>query len=217
VTLSTFHLRKGRAPAQQTYSNRRQQIESKTVEGPRHIFSFDALIEGNLGLSAVYGSFLAEGAAYCLHKNGHHSPGNLVLTLEESLMTSLIWKEVGAELDSTWTDLKEASEYGAYAVAIVVCLKLTNFPRVERCAQEGTGIDIWVTDNADDRGIFQRAARLEVSGLLHDDQNRTKARLKQKLVQTKRSDETKLPAYVAVVEFGSPEIRMHKRDGREEQ
>jgi hypothetical protein len=187
------------------------------VEGPHYIFSFDELREGKLGLSAVYGSFLVEGAACCLHKNGHHSPGSLVLTVEESLMTSLIWKKVGAELDSTWADLKEAAEYGAYAVAIVVCLKLTNFPRVGRCAQEGTGIDIWVTDDADERGIFQRAARLEVSGILRDDQNRTKARLKQKHLQTKRSDETTLPAYVAVVEFGSPEIRMQKRYGRGQQ
>jgi hypothetical protein len=187
------------------------------VEGPHYIFRFDSLKEGKLGLSAVYGSFLAEGAAYCLYKNGHHSPGSLVLTIEEPLITSLIWEEVGAELDSTWTDLKEATEYGAYALAIVVCLKITSFPRVERCAQQGTGIDIWVTDNADDRGIFQRAARLEVSGILRDDQNRTKARLKQKIVQTKRSDKTTLPAYVAVVEFASPEIRMQKRDGREEQ
>jgi len=187
------------------------------MEAPYYLFSFDSLKEGQLGLSAVYGSFLAEGAAYCLFKNQHTSPCGLVLTVEEPVMAKLTWKEVGAELDSTWADLKEAAEYGAYAIAIVVCLQIANSARVERCAQAGTGIDIWVTDNADDRGIFQRSARLEVSGILRDDEHSITARLKQKLTQTKRSDHTKLPAYVAVVELGSPEIRMSKRSGRNQQ
>jgi hypothetical protein len=183
------------------------------AQTPPHTVNFDSLKAGKLGLSVAYGAFLAEGAAFCLYKNDHHSPSDLALTLDVPAIASLLWNEVGPELDSTWADLKEAAEYGAYAVAIVVCLQVTNLSRVERCAQEGTGIDIWLTSNIDDRGIFQRSARLEVSGILNGDRSRIAARLKEKLDQTKGSDDTKLPAYVAVVEFGSPEMRMTKRGG----
>jgi hypothetical protein len=176
-------------------------------------FQFDSLRAGKLGVSSAYGSAIAEAAAYCLYRNQHHNPGRLVLTLKTSMITGLLWSEVGSELDSTWADSKEAVEYGAYAVAIAVSVKITKFRRVERCAQSGTGIDIWLTDSTDDRGIFQQSARLEVSGILNGAQSAIKARLKQKLEQTKRSDQTTLPAYVAIVEFGSPEIRMQKRGG----
>lgn len=176
-------------------------------------FEFDLLKAGKLGLSPVYGSFLVEAAAYCLYRNNHHTPGDLLLTLRTSFIASLQWTEVGPELDSTWADLKEAAEYGAYAIAIVVSARITKFKRVERCAQSGTGIDIWLTNAVDDRGIFQHSARLEVSGIFNGGQSAIKARLKQKLDQTESSDHTMLPAYVAIVEFGSPEIRMQKRGG----
>jgi hypothetical protein len=183
------------------------------MEESDYVFRFDRLKSGKLGLSPVYGSFLAEAAAYCLYRNQHHSPGSLIFTIERPEITSLLWDEVNGDLDSTWADLKEAAEYGAYAVAIVVSFQASKFPRVARCAQSGTGIDIWLSDSTDDRGIFQRSARLEVSGIFNGGQSAIKARLKQKLAQTEKSDHKRLPAYVAIVEFGSPEIRMYKRSG----
>jgi hypothetical protein len=45
--------------------------------------------------------------------------------------------------------------------------------------------------------------------------SRIAARGSTKLVQTVRSDATSLPAYVAVVEFGRPDIRVTKRLGEE--
>lgn len=182
------------------------------MERVSYTVNFDSLKAGKLGLSAAYGTFLAEGAAFCLYKNDHHSPVNLILTLGAPEIASLRWNEVGPELDSTWADLKEAAEYGAYAVAIVVCLQVTELTRVERCAQVGTGIDVWLTNKMDDPGIFQHSARLEVSGILAGGESRIAARLKEKLGQTRASDDTRLPAYVAVVEFGSPEMRMTKRE-----
>jgi hypothetical protein len=182
------------------------QLESRAMER----FQFDLLRAGLLGVSSAYGSAAAEAAAYCLYRNQHRNPGNLVLTLKTSLITDLLWTEVGSELDSTWADLKEAAEYGAYALAIIVSVKITKFRRVARCAQSG-GIDFWLTDSTDDRGIFQRSARLEVSGIFNGGRSVITARLKQKLDQTKSSDQTTLPAYVAIVEFGSPELRMQKR------
>jgi hypothetical protein len=171
--------------------------------------SFDALKSGQLGVSAVYGSFLAEAASHCLRCNDHASPVILHITGNLSTSGSLTWDGAGERDDRTWADLQEATEYGAYGVAIIVALPLTEMPRVERSAK-GTGVDYWVGDGKDQRGIFQRAARLEVSGILNGDEAKIAARLQEKLTQTKRSDTTGMPAYVTIVEFGSPESRFVK-------
>jgi hypothetical protein len=81
---------------------------------------------------------------------------------------------------------------------------------VERSAK-GTGIDYWVGDGRDERGIFQRAARLEVSGILKGDKAKIAARFAQKTSQTRRSDKSEMPAYVVIVDFGGPEARFAKR------
>lgn len=100
---------------------------------PPYTITFDPLKEGDLGLSAAYRSFIVEAAHYCLYKNEHHSPTSLlVLMLDVPATANLFWQEVGPELDSTWADLKEAAEYGAYAVAIAVCTHTMTFPSLTR-------------------------------------------------------------------------------------
>ena len=122
---------------------------------------------------------------------------------------SLRWCDVNEQDEGTWADLQEATEYGAYGVAIILALRLTQTPRVERSAK-GTGVDYWVGDGKDRRGIFQRTARLEVSGILRGDEGKIAARLREKLSQTKRSNSTGLPVYVVIVDFGRPEARFVK-------
>jgi hypothetical protein len=171
--------------------------------------SFDALKNGQLGISAVYGSFLAEAASHCLRCNNHLNPVLLYVTGDVCRPGSLKWSDVTDEDEGTWADLQEATEYGAYGVAIIIALPLTETPHVERSAK-GTGVDYWVGEGTDPRGIFQRTARLEVSGILKGDKTKIAARLKEKLAQTRRSDKAGLPAYVIVVDFGVPEARFIK-------
>jgi hypothetical protein len=187
-----------------------------TGSASSYALSFDSLKEGKLGVSAEYGSFVAQAAAFCLYQNEHHSPVKLLLTGDESAEAMLRWHEVGEELVSTWADLKKAAENGAYGIAIVVCVEIFNVQRVEVSAQ-GTGIDFWLSKSTDDHGIFQRSARLEVSSILHGNQSTIAARLKEKLIQARQSDETRLPAYVIIVEFGSPEAHVKKRAAGEGQ
>jgi hypothetical protein len=122
---------------------------------------------------------------------------------------SLKWLDTNGQNQSTWADLQEATEYGAYGVAIVVALALTEPPKMERSAK-GTGIDHWVGDSKDPRGIFQHGARLEVSGILKGDKTKIAARLTEKLAQARRSERSGLPAYVVIVEFCDPETRFVK-------
>jgi hypothetical protein len=175
-----------------------------------HTFSFDSLQKGDLGVSSAYGSFLAEAASHCLKFKKHLNPVFLHVSGDVQRKADLQWNDTGENLDTTYADLQDATEHGACGVALAVAVKLTGVPYVERSAK-GTGIDYWLSDRANEHGPFQRAARLEVSGILEGDEATISARLNKKLVQTKRSDKTRLPAYVAIVEFGLPDMRLVKK------
>jgi len=58
---------------------------------------------------------------------------------------------------------------------------------------------------------FENKARLEVSGIRNGDQKVVTARVRAKLMQTEVSDETRLPAYIVVVEFGHPVAEVRQR------
>jgi hypothetical protein len=176
-----------------------------------HCLNFASLTKGDVGISAAYGSFLAEAASYCLHLKKHANPVRLGLSGDYRSSGTLQWQSVAQSHLKTYGDVQEATEYGAYGIAIVVALYLTGMTGVERSAK-GTGIDFWL--RADDAGqnFFQHAARLEVSGILEGDESRIVARLNKKLTQTTPSDTTLLPAFVAIVEFGSPQTRLVKKN-----
>jgi len=123
---------------------------------------------------------------------------------------SLSWIAISDAHYRTHSDLEESTEYGAYAIGIVIAVKVTGSPCVERSAK-GTGIDFWLADNSDERGLFQRAARLEVSGVFRGAEKTIATRVEQKLSQTTPTDAQGLPVYVAVIEFGSPEVRLLKK------
>ena len=141
-----------------------------------HCLNFASLTKGDVGISAAYGSFLAEAASYCLHLKKHANPVRLGLSGDYRSSGTLQWQSVAQSHLKTYGDVQEATEYGAYGIAIVVALYLTGMTGVERSAK-GTGIDFWL--RADDAGqnFFQHAARLEVSGILEGDESRIVARL----------------------------------------
>ena len=171
--------------------------------------SFDTLRSGQVGISPVWGSFLAEAAFHCLQSNDHVHPVCLFITGDVCTPGTLAWRGLTAEENRSWADPDEAAEYGAYGVAILVALPLTGTLRVERSAKWG-GFDYWLSKDDGERSIFQRAARMEVSGIFKGDKTKIAARLNRKLAQTKQSDNTGLPAYAVIVEFGCPEARFVK-------
>ncbi|MDZ8138567.1 MAG: hypothetical protein RM049_25205 [Nostoc sp. DedQUE04] len=80
---------------------------------------------------------------------------------------------------------------------------MTQFTVIER-SRKGTGFDYWL-GSEDEAGElpFQNQVRLEVSGIRKADDNRIRARVKQKIEQTNPSD-GEFPAYVIIVEFSRP-------------
>lgn len=179
------------------------------IETEGHL-SFDFLANGEAGLTPAYGSFLAEAASHCLHLRDHSNPVRLLITGDERFSRMFRWGLVAQGHRSTYGDLQEATEYGAYGIAIVVAMHVTGMRYVERSAR-GTGIDLWLNNDPDKRNLFQHAARLEVSGIFDGDESKVASRLKTKLIQTKRSDTTLLCAYVVIVEFGLPQTRLAKK------
>jgi hypothetical protein len=118
------------------------------------------------------------------------------------------WTACDENARLTWNDPEEATEQGAAACALVLIKGLAHYEVVER-SRKGTGFDYWLGD--EDDYPFQKKARLEVSGIAEGSEAQLQQRVNQKLRQTKRSDSTNLPAFVAVLEFKTPKAVVTKR------
>ncbi len=81
----------------------------------------------------------------------------------------------------------------------------------------GTGIDYYLgaketLDCSDEEDFPAHSARLEVSGILRPSAGNTlKARVSDKIEQTKNSDSDGTPAFIIVVEFETPVVNFTQR------
>jgi hypothetical protein len=85
---------------------------------------------------------------------------------------------------------------------------LTKLTVIERSIKgRGFGFDFWLGSIDDPQTLFQRKARLEVSGIRQGSQSILQSRVNMKLEQISPSDALS-PGYVCVVEFGTPRARI---------
>lgn len=173
----------------------------------RSIF-LNALAKGTPGISKTVGACLAEAGAVCLDSRGHSSGVELKVVGCFSGTYSVHWQSVTDQMRRSWNDLEVTTENGAYCVAVLLILELTDYTVIER-SRKGTGFDYWLGKNGS--LLFQDKARLEVSGIGKGDDNDINTRVNKKIMQTNRSDGMGLPAYVVVVEFSSPLSRVEKK------
>ncbi len=124
---------------------------------------------------------------------------------------TLIFPELTNQIRLAWKDLQEATEHGAVCVAIILIINKTKYTVIERAVKK-TGIDYWLgeKDKTENDLPFNKSARLEVSGILQGNNKHIQKRLNLKLDQTKQSDSTKLPKFIAIVEFSKPLIKLVK-------
>jgi hypothetical protein len=156
-------------------------------------------------LTATAGQYMADAAAVCLADVGHSNEVPLRMT-GEFLASYLLQRHgVTDQMRGTY-DLEEATEIGACGIAILVMRDQTGLT-VQR-AYKGGGFDYWLGP-IDEERPFQNLARLEVSGIRRGGRRLISARVKEKLEQVRRSGEG-LAAYVVVVEFTAPEVRVEK-------
>ena len=150
-------------------------------------------------------------AAVVCFKDRGHAP-EVLLVVEggsDSEEVCVRWKtRLTPQIVNYWKDMKKAAEEGAVGLAFLLARLLHGYTVVER-AMTATGIDWWL--GTEDNPLFQKKARLEVSGILNGTKTQVRQRTEQKKEQTKQSDQSKLPAYVVVVEFSTPRSVVVKR------
>jgi hypothetical protein len=148
----------------------------------------------------VFGACLAEAAGVCL-VDQRHAPG-VVMTIDGEFFGSysVCFPEVDERARRCWNDAGVATEHGAYAIALLLVTNASDYTVIER-SRKGTGFDYWL--GTADSGLFQAKARLEVSGIRSGDEKQLRARSRQKQEQV-RARGGGIPAYVVIVEFGTP-------------
>ncbi len=153
--------------------------------------------------------FFSQAAAVCLD-NQNHTPGGL-LKVEGDLSTQfqLSWQPVTPQMRDSWEDMQDTTEDGACGLAILMIQKLTEYKVIKRSRKQ-TGFDYWLGAKEDDNYPFQAKARLEISGLLKGSNRQIDQRVRNKIEQVKPSNYLKLPAYIVVVEFSTPLVKVVK-------
>lgn len=125
--------------------------------------TLEDLSEGFPHVPPECGIVHVQSAVLCLEGQGHHS--GALLNVQGSFPTvfRLLWSmDVTEAMRRYWNDPDEASEQGAYALALLMLRSLTGLTVLER-SRKGTGFDWWL---ASQDNLFQAAARLEVSGIM---------------------------------------------------
>jgi len=160
------------------------------------------LEKGLPGLSVRWCYFLSEAGAYCLNRAKHESGVVLKIDSKKFDKAKLIWNNViNEQIKRSWNDDREATEFGACCLAILLTLNLTEFTIIER-SYIGTGFDYYLGY----KNIipFENAAKLEISGIQEGSIRQIKRRFKEKIKQTEKFNNTKLPVYISIIEFSEP-------------
>jgi hypothetical protein len=166
----------------------------------------ECLKDGIPAITSDFGGTLAQAGAVCFESANHQNGIELDVSVSSEdrsfeVKYKVYWPDVTDQMRRCYGDLEVTTELGAYGVAFLLILSLTDYTVVER-SRKGTGFDYWL--GRKDDVLFQKSARLEVSGIRKGDINTIKARVNTKLNQVKRSDNLRLPVYIVVVEFSNP-------------
>jgi hypothetical protein len=159
------------------------------------------LRNGLPAITPAFGMTLAEAIAICFEDQNNTS--GVILTIEGDFQTQVrfLYPNVTAQMRLCWNDEVAATEQAAYGIAFLLIRHLSALTVIER-SRQGTGFDYWLGIDQPNMP-FQRMMRLEVSGIRRGDRRLMNARVRMKTDQVRRFASS-LPAYVVVVEFGTP-------------
>ena len=163
------------------------------------------------GWSLSFGAICADAAAVCLDERGHSSSVTLTIDGIQPCEIQIQMNAIDDTIRRFNADREVATEYGAYGIAALILPHLTGLTIIERSVKgKGLGFDFWLGSLEDPGTLFQRKARLEVSGIRQGSDSLIQARVNIKLEQIRPSDDV-APGYVSVVEFGTPKARIVKK------
>lgn len=166
------------------------------------------LKSGIWSLTQHFGGTLGEACSVCLEDQGHTNGAEMNVDGDYSEVYELHFIDVDEGMKKCYADIEDATELGACAIAILLIRDLTPYTSCER-SRKGTGFDYWVGDGSG--LLFNKKARLEVSGIRSGSATDIRSRVNQKLRQTDRSDGSLLPAVIVVVEFSAPRSQVEKK------
>ena len=154
--------------------------------------------------------FYKHNCMVCFHQNGHGSGVKLAVDYNDTATVfEICWTgETDEQLLRAYREAGRATDNAACAVALLLVREMTEFTAIEQSVI-GTTIDYYLIRRQPQESdlIFNYAARLEVSGILaENEENTVDDRISRKRRRLRR--ERDLPDLIAVVEFGRPRAKM---------
>lgn len=158
------------------------------------------------GLTPERGAAMAQAARVCLTESRHPSPCGLTVDGGHSGRMPLAFQVATDAESRSWNDQEEATQQGAYAVAILVMKQLESLTVLER-SRRGTHFDWWL-GTSDGGPLFQDKVHLEVSGIRDGSEARISERVAEKWGRF--GTEPAVDGFrrrVVVVEYSRPLVR----------
>jgi hypothetical protein len=150
------------------------------------------------GVSKGVAASYYEAASVCLHRH-HVSPKDFILRRISEAQAIASWQEPDERLLRAWANEIDATESGAYCMALAAVEITDNLVAVAR-AETRTGADYYLAPIGEDIADLESSHRLEVSGIDQGPDSGVEVRLRQKIKQAIAGN-SNLPAIAAVVSF----------------
>lgn len=169
------------------------------------------LADKAIGVSQKVGDFLGEAAQVCLEMQGHKSGVQLNITGQYEESVILEWSnKLEEETLLSWRDLKESTEYGATAIALLLLIHFESYNFVERLPQTAIA-DYFLKKRKLEDEITKHEIFLEISGIFREtSKNTIDIRIKQKKKQIANKSIAQWNILIAVVEFSKPKAKITK-------
>jgi hypothetical protein len=140
---------------------------------------------------------MTEAASVTLERAGQRHPAPLTVSGTDTAAFLVHGLPVTDQMRRSYRDERKATDHGACAVAILIIKNLLDLHVIEEACPP-SGFDYWV--KTPDSFLFQEAQRLEVSGMLRQDESRQRSRLAEKNRQVLRGSGD-VSRIIVVVEF----------------
>lgn len=168
----------------------------------------ESMHERHTGLTPALASTLFEAASVCLSRH-HDSPIEVEIGCNGGNSTHLVeFQKPDTRVSNAWANEIDTTEYGAYGVCLAAVEVEERLVAVKR-AETLTGADWYIAPIGTEPDDLEYCFRLEVSGIDIGGRSVVKARLRQKVDQTRRGA-SNLPAIASVVGFKEKAIAIQK-------
>ncbi|MCL2591662.1 MAG: hypothetical protein FWD67_12555 [Betaproteobacteria bacterium] len=168
----------------------------------------EKLHERHIGLTAALAEMYTESASVCLSRH-HHSPVRIGVSQGVTQSAySLDFPIPDTRTLNAYANTLDTTENGAYGVCLAAVEAEENLFAIKR-AETLTGADWYVAPKGAPIEDMENCYRLEVSGLDAGSPVAVRARLRQKIDQTRRGA-SNLPAIASVVGFKELAIAIEK-------